>query len=120
MSLTSCLFAQRITAIIPYYGYARQDRKTRPRVPISAALMARLIQSSGVDHVFAVDLHWSVAAHFFSCPRPCFPFFFFPPLWAPFGVGSLPLVYLSSPLPWRRGVLLLLLCVMASPAFPHA
>ena len=59
---------KRITAIIPYYGYARQDRKTRPRVPISAALMARLIQSSGVDHVFAVDLHCGQIQGFFDCP----------------------------------------------------
>ena len=49
--------AARITAVIPYFGYARQDRKDQPRVPIAAKLMANLITNSGADRVLAMDLH---------------------------------------------------------------
>ena len=49
--------ADRITAVLPYYGYARQDRKDRPRVPISAKLIAALLETAGANRVLALDLH---------------------------------------------------------------
>ena len=60
--------AARITAVIPYYGYARQDRKDKPRVPISAKLVADLISTAGVERVLAVDLHAPAIQGFFDIP----------------------------------------------------
>ena len=60
--------ARRITAVVPYYGYARQDRKVRPRVPISAKLVADLITSSGADRLLCMDLHAGQVQGFFNIP----------------------------------------------------
>ncbi len=60
--------AKRITAVIPYYGYARQDRKDEGRVPISAKLVANLLQTAGADRVLAVDLHAYQVQGFFDIP----------------------------------------------------
>jgi ribose-phosphate pyrophosphokinase len=60
--------AGRITAVIPYYGYARQDRKDKPRVPITARLAADLITRAGVDRVLAMDLHANQIVGFFRIP----------------------------------------------------
>ena len=60
--------AERITAVLPYYGYARQDRKDRPRMPISARLVANLIQRAGADRVLALDLHAAQIQGFFDVP----------------------------------------------------
>ena len=60
--------ASRITAVIPYYGYARQDRKDRPRVPITAKLVADLISRAGADRVLALDLHAAQIQGFFDIP----------------------------------------------------
>jgi ribose-phosphate pyrophosphokinase len=60
--------AERITAVLPYYGYARQDRKDKPRVPISAKLVARLIEASGTDRVLTLDLHAAQIQGFFDIP----------------------------------------------------
>jgi len=57
--------AKRITAVVPYYGYARQDRKTRPRVPISASAVAQLIEAMGPHRVVTVDLHCGQIQGFF-------------------------------------------------------
>jgi ribose-phosphate pyrophosphokinase len=60
--------ARRITAVIPYYGYARQDRKVRPRVPITAKLVADLIQTAGADRLLCMDLHSGQIQGFFNIP----------------------------------------------------
>ncbi len=57
-----------ITAVIPYYGYARQDRKVAPRAPISAKCMADLLTTAGADRVLAIDLHAAQIQGFFNCP----------------------------------------------------
>lgn len=60
--------AAQVTAVIPYYGYARQDRKVAPRAPISAKCMADLITTAGADRVVAVDLHAAQIQGFFNVP----------------------------------------------------
>ena len=60
--------ARRITAVIPYYGYARADRKVRPRMPITAKLVADLISVAGADRVLCVDLHAGQIQGFFNIP----------------------------------------------------
>ena len=60
--------AQRITAVLPYYGYARQDRKDKPRVPISAKLVAALLETAGADRVLTLDLHAAQIQGFFDIP----------------------------------------------------
>jgi ribose-phosphate pyrophosphokinase len=60
--------ASRITAVLPYYGYARQDRKDKPRVPISAKLVADLLSAAGADRVLTMDLHASQIQGFFNFP----------------------------------------------------
>ena len=60
--------ARRITAVIPYFGYARQDRKTGPRTPISAKLVANLLETAGADRVLTIDLHAGQIQGFFDIP----------------------------------------------------
>jgi ribose-phosphate pyrophosphokinase len=60
--------ARRITAVIPYFGYARQDRKDQPRVPITAKLVANLITTAGADRVLTMDLHAAQIQGFFDIP----------------------------------------------------
>ena len=60
--------AARITAVLPYYGYARQDRKDKPRVPISAKLVADLLEAAGVDRVLTMDLHAPAIQGYFDRP----------------------------------------------------
>ncbi len=60
--------ARRITAVIPYFGYARQDRKDQPRVPITAKLVANLLTVSGTDRILTMDLHASQIQGFFDIP----------------------------------------------------
>jgi ribose-phosphate pyrophosphokinase len=60
--------AKRITAVMPYYGYARQDRKVRPRVPISAKLVADLITAAGTNRILTIDLHAAQIQGFFNIP----------------------------------------------------
>ena len=60
--------ARRVTAVIPYYGYARQDRKVLPRVPITAKLVADLISTAGTDRLLCIDLHAGQIQGFFNLP----------------------------------------------------
>ena len=60
--------ADSITAVIPYFGYARQDRKAAPRVPITAKLVANMIQTAGIDRVVTIDLHAGQIQGFFDIP----------------------------------------------------
>jgi len=60
--------ASRITAVMPYYGYARQDRKDKPRVPISAKLVANLVSAAGANRVLTMDLHKAQIQAFFDIP----------------------------------------------------
>ncbi|MDP6491779.1 MAG: ribose-phosphate diphosphokinase, partial [Kiritimatiellia bacterium] len=60
--------AKRVTAVIPYYGYARQDRKCEPRVPITSKLVADLLVTAGTDRVLTVDLHAGQIQGFFNIP----------------------------------------------------
>ncbi len=60
--------AKSITAVVPYYGYASQDRKAEPRVPISAKLVANLMETAGITRVVTVDLHASQIQGFFDIP----------------------------------------------------
>lgn len=60
--------AGRVTAVVPYYGYGRQDRKDKPRVPISAKLVASLLERAGADRIMALDLHAAQIQGFFDVP----------------------------------------------------
>jgi len=60
--------AKSITAVVPYYGYARQDRKAEPRVPITAKLVANLMETAGITRVITIDLHASQIQGFFDIP----------------------------------------------------
>ena len=60
--------AGRITAVVPYFGYARQDRKVAPRAPISARLIAELLQAAGIDRLLTMDLHAGQIQGFFKIP----------------------------------------------------
>ena len=60
--------ARRITVVIPYFGYARQDRKDKPRVPISSKLVADLLTTAGADRALVVDLHAPQIQGFFNIP----------------------------------------------------
>src|SRR5690348_11944091 len=60
--------AERITAVIPFFGYARQDRKDQPRVPITAKLVANLLTAAGVQRVLTIDLHAGQIQGFFDIP----------------------------------------------------
>ena len=60
--------AARITAVLPYYGYARQDRKDKARVPISSKLVADVLQAAGIDRILTLDLHAPAIQGFFDVP----------------------------------------------------
>ena len=60
--------ANRITAVIPYYGYAKQDKKTKGREPISAKLLANMLQTAGAERIVTLDLHAAQIQGFFDVP----------------------------------------------------
>src|SRR5512147_664269 len=60
--------ASRVTAVVPYYGYARQDKKDQPRVPITAKLVANMLTAAGADRVLTMDLHAQQIQGFFDIP----------------------------------------------------
>ena len=68
LDAAKCSSARRITAVIPYFGYARQDRKDQPRVAITAKLVVNLLQSTGVDRIISMDLHAPQIQGFFDIP----------------------------------------------------
>ena len=68
--------AERITAVLPYYGYARQDRKDRPRMPISARLVASLLERAGANRILALDLHAAQIQGFFDVDQDGHAFIF--------------------------------------------
>ena len=60
--------ADRITAVLPYYGYARQDRKDQPRVPITAKLVANVLVAAGANRIICIDVHAGQIQGFFDIP----------------------------------------------------
>jgi ribose-phosphate pyrophosphokinase len=87
--------ARRITAVIPYYGYARKDRKDEGRVPITAKLVANMIVGAGVDRVLALDLHATQIQGFFDIPMD--HLFSFPVLSGYFKERAIPDLSVASP-----------------------
>jgi len=87
--------ARRITAVIPYYGYARQDRKAEGRVPITAKLVANMLATAGVDRVLAIDLHATQVQGFFDIPMD--HLFSFPVLAGYFKELNIPNLVVATP-----------------------
>lgn len=87
--------ARRITAVVPYYGYARQDRKDQPRVPISAKLVANVITVAGADRILTMDLHAQQIQGFFDIPVD--HLYAFPVISAYFRKKHIPDLVVSSP-----------------------
>ena len=94
--------AREITAVLPYYGYARQDRKTAPRTPISAKAVAKLLHTAGADRLVTVDLHSAPIQGFFDGPVD---HLFAVPTFVNFGKNGTEWVKTLSGLALIRGVL---------------